>query len=76
MDCRRHASHDESDRSNLVNAARTILTTTQPLNAPNPLSLLFTRLYRDATRFHKGKHVKDLKNLNRDLRKVNLSWIG
>lgn len=60
----------------MVDAARTILTTTQLLNAPNPLSLLFTRLYRDATRFHKGKHVKDLKNLNRDLRKVNLSWIG
>jgi mitochondrial import inner membrane translocase subunit TIM50 len=32
--------------------------------------LIMHRLYRDATRFHKGKHVKDLSKLNRDLRKV------
>lgn len=28
------------------------------------------RLYKDSTRFFKGKHVKDLSRLNRDLRKV------
>ena len=28
------------------------------------------RLYKDSTRFYRGKHVKDLSKLNRDLRKV------
>ncbi len=32
--------------------------------------LIMHRLYRDATRFHQGKHVKDLSKLNRDLRHV------
>ena len=32
--------------------------------------LIMHRLYKDSTRFHQGKHVKDLSKLNRDLRKV------
>lgn len=35
--------------------------------------LILHRLYKDSTRFHRGKHVKDLSNLNRDLRTVRTS---
>lgn len=33
-------------------------------------ALLFSRLFRDATRYVNGSHVKDLGALNRDLKKV------
>lgn len=33
---------------------------------------MFLRLYREATKFHNGKNVKDLSHLNRDLKKVIL----
>eukprot|EP00613_Pedinella_sp_CCMP2098_P078602 CAMPEP_0171935042 /NCGR_PEP_ID=MMETSP0993-20121228/32538_1 /TAXON_ID=483369 /ORGANISM="non described non described, Strain CCMP2098" /LENGTH=409 /DNA_ID=CAMNT_0012575875 /DNA_START=65 /DNA_END=1295 /DNA_ORIENTATION=- len=32
--------------------------------------VVYFRLYREATKFHNGAHVKDLSALNRDLRKV------
>jgi len=31
---------------------------------------VYYKLYREATKFHNGKHVKDLSKMNRDLRKV------
>ncbi|CAM9689694.1 unnamed protein product, partial [Discosporangium mesarthrocarpum] len=40
------------------------------LTSLDPNGYIACRLYRDATRFKGGKHIKDLRSLNRPIEKI------
>ena len=64
--------------TNLLNVQQVVYTHQLPtyadpiLDRLDPNRYISYRLYRDSTQYTKGKHVRDLAKLNRDLSKVLL----
>jgi hypothetical protein len=63
------AGYDDDDKSAEISANCCSPLVLQ-MQALDPNQRAMHRLFKDSTRFKRGKHVKDLSNLNRDLRKV------